>query len=780
MSNPRKPLSVPTAAQLKLSRIPQSTCSDPPGYKEECKKRKDPAEIHRRLSGLEMEVRHSIALNPKFVVLGTANPNTPKPELAVAKKGVLSFRSRSAHAMVVVGRIFNAVPWALQPGIGEAMRRKMLVDGGAENSLGRLKGYYPRMGAKIESPPTEFEVETALYHCGLFLHSEDAERMKLAALVSDDPAVRQVQINPKAGAGFPVLGKLGKPGVLEMCLGLAEQLQPQIASAYQRNGWKGVVAWKRMMEKDPKGAQLVAIKGKAKGDYYTAEKVYGGLMRFYCEFPRQVLMLIQMATQVFEARAHNITTNDENYHHKVTTSVGITLAYDGAERLVAELEKQLVSHHEGNDVAFTHCGDDSMVVFRPPRYGPMVMFSLDCSSFDLTQHALATELIHASIRDELAKIPGAGPSAALWYAYARERLVVTASTVTYLWKHGGPSGMPLQSKVNDMLMNVLLQRVRATLIELESGTFSREWLEKLLPLEAKKLGLVVRLEDYQEYPERSTIKEALAIKPFLFVGYHLHTRDGAVRAAADFKRQMTQLPFPSLAWEDEDMEFQRREVIRLASTALMWGYPTEELDEPFGEFRRCAEDMLELELEKMGDNEDPDVLWMSENSVFGPKPAATLRGLLRALQDWKQLWSAPEGPDPEAPAIIEDFLSGLDRWADQVEAEQGVERPVRPARVVLPPTGKDLGRVETKQIGRPPPQASPETKALWAELRARYAGRVRDLAEVSRPRGRRRGRRVESEQEPDSEPEPDEAEEAIEDLQDEYDDYLSRRYRVAE
>jgi len=89
-----------------------------------------------------------------------------------------------------------------------------------------------------------------------------------------------VTVNKKSDNGFPVLGTWETPGASALCLELAVGLRKELVAASKG---EGVEAFVRRMEQER--PFMAAVRGKAKADYYNAEKIKAGKLRFYNAFP---------------------------------------------------------------------------------------------------------------------------------------------------------------------------------------------------------------------------------------------------------------------------------------------------------------------------------------------------------------------------------------------------------------------------------------------------------------------------------------------------------------
>jgi hypothetical protein len=594
------------------------------------------------------------------------------------------------------------------------MRNKVFVDAGTEGSLGRIAKAYPKKGVSPPAHPiTRDEAASALDYCGIRMSLLDKVYLRPYPLVPREGDAVGITVNPVSDNGFPVLGKWKDPGAAEKCMGLAKDIRAQLERAH-REGPNGVWRWLRGMEATNK--ELVAVRGKTKGDYYSPEKVERAEMRFYNAFPRQMMLNMQVATQVMEMNARPIAVDNLS-----RSAIGKTLVRGGADELVEALDWQLSAH----GAAYVHVGDDSWVIVR--RGERLAMFALDCSNFDLTQHATVTAAVHEVVRDELRLIDPV--AAELWYAYARERIVVVAGSMVRRFKHAGPSGMPLQSKVNDMLMDVMIRRTLKGLDTLDETAVATR-----VEQAGSGMGFVVRLEQYWEGDVR-TLRDALAQRPFLFVGYYFHVEEGRVKVHCDVPRMLAQLPYPTTKWMRKE-EVPVKEAMRLGSIYMNLGLPTSELVPAFEEYRRTVEHMLEDALAKYGDRNEPALKWAVQEVANGPPLEPSLSGLLAAVRRPPEaLWDVPaqeQAREAVASAVWADMVEAEEREADAavgLTRDRPAEASVRPIRV---PVGRANVRPATlANDGRPPP-----TSALPRLRVPRYVGGG-DAPTLARGRDRR-------------------------------------------
>jgi len=693
MSNPARAPKELTEKQLRLQVAPDAYL--PEGFAARAKAFKEQQSAARVLAGLDMDLAPAIVV-PRELTVDARVRGSSKPCLAVAKVGVPVPRVRTVEAKTLVNRVFAKLPEEgrfSREAVGMVMKDKVYVDAGVEGALGRLELAYPARGCRPPMPTTREEAEVALGRCGLRVRHMPVAALRPYPLVALD-GEQSVTVNKRSDNGFPVLGTWGTPGAASLCASLAVSCREEIRREGDGERW--------LRKAELERPWLVAVKGKAKADYYTPDKVALARMRFYNAFPRQTTMIMQQATQPFELNSRSILQEGHS-------GIGVTLVHGGAGDLVEALEKQLARSGE----AYVHVGDDSWVVLR--RGPRLIQFALDCSNFDLTQHSATTLEVDVALRKELEAIDPL--AAGLWFGYARERLVVTTGSLVRRWRHAGPSGMPLQSKRNDVLMDVMINR---TLRRLEGTEADEETVAEVVAAVGRGLGFAVKLEQYGSRSAES-LQDALQQQSFLFIGYYFHVRGGEVRVHADVPRTLAQVPYPSVKWYQKDGERTVMETMRLGSIALGLGLPSPELDEAFGEFRLAALELLDRVIAEFGDRTDESLRWAVAESPFGPDTAPSLKGLQRALQkDAGLLWLYKEPELPHTSIFLEPARS----WADltlEEEAEMAqalggvIARPgenLSVRRVALP-----SGRVPTHPVtvgndGRPPPTV------VWAPDRA--------------------------------------------------------------
>lgn len=687
MSNPARAPKEYTTQQLLLSVAPDSFLPD--GFRDYARTHKKVEEVQKVLGKLDMGLAPAIVIPKEYTVAANVLQKNG-PSLAQAKTGVPEPRIRSAFAKSLINRAFGKLP---EKGIfskevvGQAMRSKVYVDAGTEGTLGRLALAYPSVGKAPSRPVTSGEARAALVRCGLTMGHLPSHALRPYPLT---PAEGEdgVTVNPNSDNGFPVLGKWSTPGAAAMAMGLATTIRRELQQEGDGEKW--------LRNNELARPWLVAVRGKAKADYYSQEKVADGRMRFYNAFPRQTMLNMQVATQVLEGNARHINNSDSH------SGIGATLVRGGASDMVAALQRQL----DERGTAYVHVGDDSWVLIK--RGEKLYMFALDCSNFDLTQHGEVTVEVHEALRDELKRVDPL--AAGLWYGYARERLVVVTGTQVRRFKHAGPSGMPLQSKINDVLMDVMIDR---TLSALKGKDISAVLLADTLAMQGKQMGFVVRLEQYWE-GNAENIVDALAQNPFLFIGYYFHARGGGVRVCADVPRTFAQVPFPALKWAKNGRDLQITEAMRLGSISLNLGMPTAELEPAFATFREEAALLIQMTLDRFGEQEDPRLRWAVQESPWGSDTIPSLSGLLAAVKrDAGILWLTKEVELKSTSRLVGLGWADLVELDEQEEAEMARASTARPRGLSVKAVQVRPGKVPTHPAslandGRPPPTA------VWA------------------------------------------------------------------
>lgn len=692
---------------------------------------KRPENIAAILEELDMDIASTFVI-PKALTVDSRVLQSIKDVMGTAKSGKMSLRVRSGHARTATMRMFPLLPSSGQgnmEAVRQAMLNKIHVDGGSEYALGRIAKFYPKRKAVISAPPSRSEAEGALFRSGAYIKHHPKHVTMPFPLVSTEE-IKGVKANNLSDNGFPVLGQFGDREAQPKCLALAVTVRREIVQAFRSDG--GVWGWVRRQEKGR--PWLVTFRGKAKGDYYSQEKVNARMLRFYNALPRQIMLNMQVATQALEALKKSIVA-DVRFH----SCAGVALVRGGADQLVQRLDEQM----QTTGVGYAHMGDDSWVAMRV--HDRLIMFALDCSSFDLTQHSSTTRHVHQVVREQLAAIDA--PAADLWFALARQRNVVVAGATVRTWKHAGPSGMPLQSLVNDILMDILIERAvgQTHLMARQGAVPSEAAVNGMLRRVGNEMGFTIKVEQYRNVPLQ-TVHSTL-VDPFLFLGYYFwRTEDmPMVFPCCDFERMMAQLPYPGLKWQDRDL-YDATEAMRLGSIVMSAGLPPPPLFPAYQALLDVAREKLVAAINKYGDLTNEKLRWAVQMSALGPDAEPSLSGLHRALHDTYSLWALPAPtPHPAYEGEPELFATSTLTWADQAEEEEEEDRAAAgyrvPVAVALPDAYPLVGTLglhirthppTARNDGRPGPTAewlpdrAPAPRKPARNLQP-YANRVRHV-----------------------------------------------------
>jgi len=289
----------------------------------------------------------------------------------------------------------------------------------------------------------------------------------------------------------------------------------------------------------------------------------------------------------------------------------------------------------------------------------------------------------------------------------------------------------MQSKVNDMLMDVMIQRLISSVTVMHVQ--HPETLDVLIQKVGGDMGFRVRLEQFRRH-KAGSITEALARESFLFLGYYFHVIGGdQVAVHCDVARTLSQVPYPTLKWIKDDQETLTMEAMRIGSIAQNLGVPSRELQKSFDAMREYALTLVERAIHEGGDVSADRLIWAVSDNPFAGDPIPSLKGLLRVLQRPPSvLWLG------ELPAETE-FISN---WADEVEEEETVNafmgrhtaiamlRSLRPIRTRPIPTHP----ATLTNDGRPGPTA------VWAPDKPKRQVAIDRLKEARSARKRGVGR----------------------------------------
>lgn len=648
----------------------------------------------------------------------------------------LSLRLRSGHAYAVGNQFFRALPrredlagLGLPPAAYERFTReyvssvskeKIFATGSTWDCIGRLLKAVPLKGSRVPLPPTRGEARAAVRECGLDLVSNG--HVPGALRLADLRVPGRFFINTHSDNGCPVGGKWDTPGAADKCEALALSVWEQLERLKHPTD---VTLTRTRVQEHMRHLMvaapwLCAFTGKCKGDCYSLDKLRDAQMRFYLSGPRQLALIMQTVTKPLGADKRSVLDVGHS-------AMGISMHRGGAARLIEKMQGML----DDTGVAYVHVGDDTFFAARDPE-GGVVMFSLDCSNFDLTQHADATAEVHAALFDQLARIEPV--AAALWYSLARERLVTCFGGGTFVFRHCGPSGLQIQSYVNDVLMQVVCARLAARLTP--ATAHNRAALDALVQEVGSGLALSIRLEDHvvTAFP---TLVGALSASPFLFIGYYFYTSPTeGVTVFCDVARTLAQLRYPK-GWEKNEQAFRTKEVVRLASIGLNMGCMPEFLRRAFDEYGSTVAGWLTRELDHGVDLDAGTMHWMQQVTEVGPDPSADVRGLRRAVLEVFErpevLWcsaGARRGGTAELSGTselllpgetsFEEFLSWPREKRARVNVGDPPTHPVTDENWARPPPTARWG--PNKPPRPPPPTAAESLAALGSRVAARARG----------------------------------------------------------
>jgi len=539
--------------------------------------------------------------------------------------------------------------------------------------------------------------------------------------------------------------------VVGLALALMEEIQERIDSEYPNGATKlqgARVAEEFVYELQSTRPELVLVMAKCKMDYYTEEKLKNHMMRFYNELPRHFVLIMQMATQPYEDQCTGLFDN-----HELHSAQKVSLVRGGADKLVEVMDEQMAK----NGVAYVHVGDDSWVSIGLLS-GQVIMFALDCSSFDLTQHGDVTLKVHEAFRDDLAEISPI--SAGVWMAFMRRRLIVVEQTVVVLMEHGGPSGIALQSKVNDVLMDIMIKRTLKPFLEGVIPTTAHA-MDLHIKHVGAEMGFVVKVEQLS-YSNALTVREVLRTTHFQFIGNYFHTTpNNFVYPFTDLPRTMSQLVYPGSKWQANRQDLARTEAVRLASIAMGSGVA------PYGVTAQEAlfQEVSILLMRACASAYDPE--WRDDRLIWATQVAptamgrdelklmnASLGGLTRVFAEGRgaiALWRHPDDmsldngvtslpPALETPRRVYS-VSELLALRPQLEVEDTLSRPltgprnrhhVADIRELVPDvTVVRQERPHPKSFGRYPRQKRETPAAQYARVGREDKERAQDRRRVA-------------------------------------------------
>jgi hypothetical protein len=553
---------------------------------------------------------------------------------------------------------------------------------GAEASTSRLihklPGRAEPVGLRLI---TKYEAAAAYAACGLWDGQGEVKPLVADFFPENDPRLAgAVKFNHKADMGLPTLGKPDAFN-LDVAMAVYRDLDQRFRLAYKAQGGDGVVRAVRALEVER--PELVTFQGKTKSDYYSKKKQMSGEARFYTVAPMPLRLGIATVTQAFERYKSNIFVRGHS-------AQGISLQKGGADLLARKLEEQLVAR----GVAWTHNGDDTWFVKRD---GPLItQWALDATAFDLSQRREVTHQVHLVVAERLALIDPVWAWA--WFSLMRERTIIVNGSNRVRMMDGGPSGMALQSVVNDLLMEVACERLAK---RLETGRSSDEsWLASQVAAVGVELGFEIRLETYSN-TLATTLFQALAVSPFLYIGYIFYTdTTGRVCVFCDVARTLAQLPYPGDKWEAKE-DKPLATALRLMSIKIGMGEPPAPLVAAYSAFEREVLRMSEKALRRAGSKADEPLPWWAVqfSELVGGERATSVRALYKlCAMPAARLWGVQGFTDVVREATPEEEAEG---------ARVLASTPIRSrlptlARLSAMPVRTETSR-SVAQLGRPPP-----------------------------------------------------------------------------
>lgn len=605
--------------------------------------RRDVKYILGILSKCAGELRDAIAYTERDVTYNVTGAKVGQQFLAPA--GAPDSRKRSADALNMLKAGMNYFPLhhnvSLPISTATIQERSSKITfasrGGAEQTFERIRKYAIKFNNLPVMGTTKAKAVQSIHNCGLYIPisaMHDCRPRLLEALSDDDDAVYSAR---HSGLGLVVGKTRADPEADAMCTLMAKDLRAHFDEKLESFNRDVDKMYRYMLQFRDEHPSIFACRGKAKADYMDVEKVTGGMMRFYIEGPGAVYQIIQQATQVRALHSKNIIDGSSS------SSLKASLCYGGAHQMIVNLDAMLKS--EG--WARTNYGDDSIIFYHIYEGGVWytIAFDADMSSFDWTQSAGMKQPHVDAHADELMKVDIV--SGLLWKMMATSRDTVMADGVVFRSEHGGPSGLPDQTELNETIMDDVLctnttiirrtRRPEGGLAIIDKGRVDEITLKKLFEDTCTKMGFSVKVANLRTYPgERLTIMEVLKRGPILYLGYYFHVASGPggydeVRVMADLTRLVAQARYPRGSHTKGDVKFKVSEMIRLASIAIGMGSPMEAYEPAVSAMRQQLIGQIEAVLNEYSEGqllvESPIV----EVTPWGPEFDRSLRGLYRVL-----------------------------------------------------------------------------------------------------------------------------------------------------
>lgn len=417
---------------------------------------------------------------------------------------------------------YKALAAGFPAGVLERHRANMLgqlkAGGGVNNGFGRLRAAYPKRGADWSHivPPTDEESATAVTRCGWNMDSVAARDRVLLPYEKDpmsDGQAMRINMNSTIGSPFFVVPNK-VPGALPVVMEWVHSFDATMREVYAEDKEFGVSDWvsQNLMGS---GAKFFTNFMRCKNDYYQAPKIDAEMMRLYnvaAALPSFVVRRLIQSCELHSKNYLNMKSSRTAQRTGMARANTVKLINHVAGQVAASLKRS------GGKVGFgySHSGDDSiLVIFANNKW---YTASTDYSNYDLTQLDQVKTPIVTALADQLRKFDA--PGAQLFQCLHRNPAVVVGGPVTLRMKHGGLSGLPGQSEINDGINDVAYQRMEQKFLAAEPEEICEEFIRHVVESETHKLGLVARLDDYSE-SEAPSLEMHLEEHPLLYLGYFI-------------------------------------------------------------------------------------------------------------------------------------------------------------------------------------------------------------------------------------------------------------------
>jgi len=618
--------------------------------------------------------------------------------LYVPQKKAYIFRKRSGIAVKLVVDVLGAMDlelrlpkddsawsWTLEAAQHGLRNYYYVSEAPLTASMGRLEAYFPRRGDKHVQVPTGLEVDMAMEACGLRPTIIGGKKSLLWNRNPED-RVDAVTTNRKAGLGLPLVGKLvdakgDNLEVMKTFQAVVQYMQEGLGEALQRGGAIGVrnqlAKWKREQP------YLLACYGKTKGDYYSVAKLEKAQARFYVAPSKVTQMISAVATQALERDAENMISMSRKGVKWGHSAQGIRLSGGGTDELMRVMEDQLGTF----SFAYAHCGDDTLLIWEVD--GRIYCASVDATSFDLTQRAEVTLPVDTALKQALDRYDVL--AAEVWFFQNRERVLVLEEGITVETAEGGMSGSQLQSKRNDVLMDVKCQRVEKEFRRDKSNFATRERFDAVVNKVGKSMGFVVRVDDFVMGEEGEGLAELLSRTLIKFLGYGIHYSQGQYLPFIDLARSIRQLPYPGAIFVENKLRFDATEAVRIAQIVANWGVAPQRWEGVLEAARASALAAVNKALKTM----DSEAVLLQGDAEFGIRIPGTLGGVKRYLErSPMEVWGRQEEAT-ELQIESEDEESNED--------EEVLARPERRVKVSLVARASSIPVATAGSLGKPIP-----------------------------------------------------------------------------